>query len=185
MRLSSWPKEVPGSWFSEFKRGKIVSALSHPSFIYSFMKNILSFETKRTWVFCLIFFLYSTTGQTPVRARLLKDAVTAAPDPSTSRANPQTLVQQTQLSTYTHTAFIFDAVESYEGLAAPLWNETALCFCCLFRLFSILSEALVFLLFIVPTLPVLNPFIGACEKWLALSLTHTLSFNTYTNQVLE
>lgn len=48
VRLSSWPKEVPGSWFSEFKRGKIVSALSHPSFIYSFMKNILSFETKRT-----------------------------------------------------------------------------------------------------------------------------------------
>lgn len=62
VRLSSWPKEVPGSWFSEFKRGKIVSALSHPSFIYSFMKNILSFETKRTWVFCLIFFLYSTIG---------------------------------------------------------------------------------------------------------------------------
>uniref|UniRef100_A0A8C1BH78 Collagen, type XI, alpha 1a n=1 Tax=Cyprinus carpio carpio TaxID=630221 RepID=A0A8C1BH78_CYPCA len=25
VRISSWPKEVPGSWFSEFKRGKILS----------------------------------------------------------------------------------------------------------------------------------------------------------------
>lgn len=25
VRISSWPKEIPGSWFSEFKRGKIVS----------------------------------------------------------------------------------------------------------------------------------------------------------------
>lgn len=25
VRISSWPKEVPGSWFSEFKRGKIFS----------------------------------------------------------------------------------------------------------------------------------------------------------------
>lgn len=25
VRLSSWPKEAPGSWFSEFKRGKILS----------------------------------------------------------------------------------------------------------------------------------------------------------------
>lgn len=25
VRLSSWPKETPGSWFSEFKRGKMVS----------------------------------------------------------------------------------------------------------------------------------------------------------------
>lgn len=24
VRLSSWPKEKPGSWFSEFKRGKLV-----------------------------------------------------------------------------------------------------------------------------------------------------------------
>uniref|UniRef100_A0A673C882 Collagen, type XI, alpha 1a n=1 Tax=Sphaeramia orbicularis TaxID=375764 RepID=A0A673C882_9TELE len=25
VRISSWPKEIPGSWFSEFKRGKILS----------------------------------------------------------------------------------------------------------------------------------------------------------------
>lgn len=25
VRISSWPKENPGSWFSEFKRGKMVS----------------------------------------------------------------------------------------------------------------------------------------------------------------
>lgn len=25
VRISSWPKENPGSWFSEFKRGKLVS----------------------------------------------------------------------------------------------------------------------------------------------------------------
>uniref|UniRef100_A0A3B3S7L4 Fibrillar collagen NC1 domain-containing protein n=1 Tax=Paramormyrops kingsleyae TaxID=1676925 RepID=A0A3B3S7L4_9TELE len=25
VRISSWPKEVPGSWFSEFKRGKLLS----------------------------------------------------------------------------------------------------------------------------------------------------------------
>uniref|UniRef100_A0A4W5Q0A1 Fibrillar collagen NC1 domain-containing protein n=2 Tax=Hucho hucho TaxID=62062 RepID=A0A4W5Q0A1_9TELE len=25
VRISNWPKEAPGSWFSEFKRGKIVS----------------------------------------------------------------------------------------------------------------------------------------------------------------
>lgn len=31
VRISSWPKEVPGSWFSEFKRGKIVSILSSAS----------------------------------------------------------------------------------------------------------------------------------------------------------
>lgn len=24
VRISSWPKEKPGSWFSEFKRGKLV-----------------------------------------------------------------------------------------------------------------------------------------------------------------
>ena len=33
VRISSWPKEVPGTWFSEFKRGKIVSLPSlsfHP-----------------------------------------------------------------------------------------------------------------------------------------------------------
>lgn len=27
VRISNWPKESPGSWFSEFKRGKIVSLL--------------------------------------------------------------------------------------------------------------------------------------------------------------
>lgn len=25
VRISSWPKEIPGSWFSEFKRGKLLS----------------------------------------------------------------------------------------------------------------------------------------------------------------
>ncbi|OWK04599.1 COL11A1, partial [Cervus elaphus hippelaphus] len=27
VRISSWPKEKPGSWFSEFKRGKLLSYL--------------------------------------------------------------------------------------------------------------------------------------------------------------
>lgn len=35
VRLSNWPKESPGSWFSEFKRGKIVSQLTG-LFIYLF-----------------------------------------------------------------------------------------------------------------------------------------------------
>ncbi len=100
-------------------------------------------KTKRTWVVCLVFFLYSTNGQTPVRAHLLKDAVTAALDPSTSRAHPQT---HTHTHTHTHilTASIFDAVESYKGAAAPLWNTPALCFWGLFRLFSTLSEEMFF-----------------------------------------
>lgn len=66
---------------------------------------------------CLVFFLYSTNGQTPVRAQLVKDAVTAALDPSTSRAHPQT---HTHTQAHILTASIFDAVESYKGAAAPL-----------------------------------------------------------------
>lgn len=33
VRISSWPKEIPGSWFSEFKRGKIVSLPIVPSLL--------------------------------------------------------------------------------------------------------------------------------------------------------
>lgn len=34
-RISNWPKESPGSWFSEFKRGKIVSQPAH--LLFSFL----------------------------------------------------------------------------------------------------------------------------------------------------
>lgn len=38
VRISSWPKEIPGSWFSEFKRGKLVChfhvLLNNPYLLY-------------------------------------------------------------------------------------------------------------------------------------------------------
>lgn len=40
VRISNWPKESPGSWFSEFKRGKIVSPLN----FFIFFNSALSFS---------------------------------------------------------------------------------------------------------------------------------------------
>lgn len=41
-RLTSWVKENPGSWFSEFKRGKLVSP-TLPNVLFPFPERLLYF----------------------------------------------------------------------------------------------------------------------------------------------
>lgn len=45
VRISSWPKETPGSWFSEFKRGKMVSLFFFSPAVHSSVK----FEIVGSW----------------------------------------------------------------------------------------------------------------------------------------
>lgn len=78
VRISSWPKEVPGSWFSEFKRGKIVSFsffnfFFHQPFLIRIASRPLSVFTLNVFhaFFCVAGRRLSSYNQTAASATVL------------------------------------------------------------------------------------------------------------------